>query len=124
MLAGLLLCLHTLMPHVHAEVFLQPGEITLAEAPNPGHSLFDLLSGLVQGDLGQEHLENFTEEQPDALLAKTFFAPAAAPLLLYPTPPKPLVGVLSAGRAHQELLLPKSVALQLSCPQRGPPVAT
>ena len=77
LLAGLLLCLHTVIPHVHGS--LHPSTLLVAEAGEQTNcvdeGLLRLIKDLLSSDLGEDHLENFT---PD--LNKDFSVDIALPL--------------------------------------------
>lgn len=122
LLAGLLLSLHTLLPHVHVSQSGQLSTISFGERSPSSRGLFDLLSGLVHGDLGQEHLENFTKDQSDLGIVKADLVTASAIFVA-----QPLVSNKewsSQFLVSQESLPPIDAGLSLQHPLRGPPNLT
>lgn len=78
LLSGLILLVHTLVPHVHGPHFLASGQTILAETP-ASPSWLDVLAGLVDTDMGEEHLEHFSpEKNVDYTLAAPAFVPGQA----------------------------------------------
>jgi hypothetical protein len=56
-LSGLILCLHTLIPHSHEQVFTE----VFDQSADHELDFFGLLKGLFSTDLGEDHLEYFAK---------------------------------------------------------------
>lgn len=76
LLAGFILCLHTVFPHVHAPHGAEEA-LVFAEKPSNERSFLDVLYDLVTADLGEEHLEHFTPADSDANLSALALSPTA-----------------------------------------------
>lgn len=67
LLAGLLLTIHTVVPHVHGSPF-SDASVPMAIQPPPALTgWLGILGDLVSGDMGEEHLEHFAPEKIDQL---------------------------------------------------------
>lgn len=63
LLAGLLLSLHSLVPHVHGSVRNVPGQLTLNNTLSPSQDLQSFLQDFfAETDLGEDHLEHFASD--------------------------------------------------------------
>lgn len=123
LLAGLILTIHTLVPHVHGAHFITPGETSTSTNHETPFGWLDLLTDLVDADMGEDHLENFSPEKtidftlvvptflptlPSALFAERFlFQPETAVRVEQAPSPSPQI---------KEVFL-RQVAL------RGPPAS-
>lgn len=64
LLSGLILTLHTLVPHVHAAHQHLSSEATvLSPAPANTDSWLSFFTDFVDADMGEDHLENFSPEK-------------------------------------------------------------
>ena len=123
LLAGFILSLHTIFPHVHAPDGNETTTVVFSEASAEARSLLDVLYDLVTADLGEEHLENFTPANSDGTTVVLALPPAYLP------PATPLFsGNLLTENQNKtrevippHLLLPDEVDLVRQCPLRGPP---
>lgn len=122
LLAGLLLCLHSLVPHVHGPVRNSSGEETVESIPSSDGTLLGLLQDFVTDtDLGEDHLEHFSADHDVTL---DFEITSFSPLALLPT-------VVSASlkeaapicrqRAFRGQLIPPSGIYPDTASPRGPP---
>ncbi len=80
LLSGLILLVHTLVPHVHAAHFTERGVPTTYAQQNVHANWLGVLAGLVEADMGEDHLEYFSpEDAPDFSLAVPVFSVALLP---------------------------------------------
>lgn len=123
LLAGLILCLHTVFPHVHGPDGDVVATVVAKEKPAEDRTFLDVLFELVTADLGEEHLEHFTQSDGNAVVVVLALPPAVTP---------PEQTFLSADQQvgnqiiFQPLiayhpLLPEEEALVRQRPLRGPP---
>lgn len=91
LLAGLLLSLHSMVPHVHGSVRNVSGQLTLNNTLSPSQGLQGFLQDFFsETDLGEDHLEHFASDhdvthgsefvslQPPTAFVVATFAPLAA----------------------------------------------
>lgn len=94
-LAGLLLSLHSLVPHVHGEQLLAVNGTSINHIPGQSVDLFGLLQDLfANSDLGEDHLEHFSLDHDASVdLELVVFLPPAIlpPVTSLPTPASSLV---------------------------------
>lgn len=124
MLAGLILSLHTVFPHVHAPHGEQGEVVVFAEQPDTERSLLEVLYELVTADLGEEHLEHFAPADVDGALVLSI--PPAIPLARLLSSVRDQV--VAPQKDLQEIiayhpLLPDEAAFIRQRPLRGPPTA-
>jgi len=123
MLAGLLLCLHTVIPHVHGE--LHPSQQPLEISGNTScvdAGILYLIKDLLSSDLGEDHLENFTPDFTKDLSIVAFLAPAIM-TTVFPNHHPIVPSVTSAQQVASYLAdLPPDDPVVGQEPSRGPPV--
>jgi|AntRauTorckE5430_2_1112549.scaffolds.fasta_scaffold00957_5 hypothetical protein len=88
LLSGLILMAHTLVPHVHGPQAFMPAATSIDQAQQTPSGWLDVLTDLVDADMGEDHLEHFSPEKtvdfvlllpnivpalPSALFAERFF---------------------------------------------------
>lgn len=80
LLAGLLLSLHSVVPHVHGIPCSSPGEVTTNNTSAPKGDILSLLQDFFTNtDLGEDHLEHFSADHDVTLdLAITATIPPTA----------------------------------------------
>lgn len=84
LLSGLILTLHTLVPHVHgAQQHSLPETAALTPAPVNANSWLSFLADLVDADMGEDHLENFSPEKSLDLELPISVVPATIPPALF-----------------------------------------
>lgn len=123
LVAGLLLSLHSLVPHVHADHCLGSGEITAKEIPASENGLLSLLQALfTSSDLGEDHLEHFAADH-DSVLDLDIIAslpPALSPVLaFFPYAAQPTIRRKQIFRSRH--FPPSGVYPDADAP-RGPPL--
>lgn len=123
LLAGFILCLHTIFPHVHVGEGSETEVAVFSEESAETRSLLDVLYELVTADLGEEHLENFTPASSEVAMVVLVLPPALLPLTPWSYPGHLLVANESHTKEVIALppLLPEEADLVRQCPLRGPP---
>ncbi|MFK8163965.1 MAG: hypothetical protein AB8H12_16080 [Lewinella sp.] len=122
MLAGLLLCLHTAIPHVHGVVHSneQPIEIS-GNSSCVDAGLLHLIKDLLSSDLGEDHLENFTPDFTKDHSILALLAPTTI-TAFFPNHYLVLPSVTSAQQVASYLAdLPPDDPIVGLEPSRGPP---
>ncbi len=122
-LAGLMLCLHSIFPHVHAPHGDDGAVVVFAEHSGARPSFFEVLVDLVTADLGEEHLEHLAATDVDLdlsplLPASTMLWPAGFPFgdASQPGPQNVIQEILA-----YHPLLPEDEVFARQRPLRGPP---
>lgn len=90
MWAGLLLTIHTLVPHVHGETNVGGMRLPAVEAPHQLSGWLEILGDLVNGDMGEEHLEHFAPEKTVVFTLALVPSFQALPLANFAEVPYPL----------------------------------
>lgn len=82
LLSGLMLVVHTLVPHVHGAHFLSSGETRVGSSEEGQNDWLAVLTDLVDAEMGEDHLEHFSPEKTvDFALVVTTFVPTLPPAL-------------------------------------------
>lgn len=82
LLSGLILTVHTLVPHVHSAHFVSPGETSISQTQDGPTDWLDILTDLVDADMGEDHLEYFSPEKTvDLVLVVPTIIPTLPPAL-------------------------------------------
>ncbi len=112
LLAGLILCLHTVVPHVHGEQ---------AGVTGQPYGLVDILKDLLGSDLGEDHLEHFSSGQDLDLSVDVVAAlpPFAQPVLVLLSPR--LASLVRRRRVFRHRHFPPSAVYPDADAPRGPP---
>ncbi|WP_273445072.1 hypothetical protein [Neolewinella agarilytica] len=122
LLAGLLLSLHSVVPHVHGLPCGKPGEVTAGHIPASGGDLLGLLQDFFTNtDLGEDHLEHFSADH-DVTLDLAFTAtlpPATLPHIVLAVISEP--GVTRRERVFRSWHFPPSGVYPDADAPRGPP---
>lgn len=123
MLAGLLLCLHTAIPHVHGTLHSNSQSVEISDKSScVEEGVLHLLKDLLSSDLGEDHLENFTPDLQKDLNGTTYISPAVL-LAPFPVLNHVLAEITSARQAATYLAsLPPDDPVINAGLSRGPPV--
>lgn len=122
LLAGLLLSLHTLVPHMHLAGRAAVADLSLETPAQDAGNIFGFLQTLVGSNLGQGHLEHFVQDH-ELPGTSTEIAPAAAPpvLPLANFAPYSLPVALRRQRVFLHHLFPPDGRFDAPTALRGPP---
>lgn len=123
LLAGLILCLHTVFPHVHGSDGNVVASVVVKEKPAEDRTFLDVLFELVTADLGEEHLEHFTQTDGNGVVVVLALPPAitpAVPAFLSAHKPESDQTIFQPIIVYHPLL-PEEEALARQRPLRGPP---
>ncbi|MBC6996768.1 hypothetical protein QWY85_04405 [Neolewinella lacunae] len=122
LLSGLILLVHTLVPHVHTDHITERGVPTLCSRQNAHANWLGVLAGLVEADMGEDHLEYFSPEKaPGFSLAAPAFSAALPPI------PSCFVSEVAAGfvpdrvRHSEQRTWPLQAGSRRQASPRGPP---
>lgn len=63
LLSGLILTVHTLVPHVHGPQHVSTGEVSIGSDQEKATGWLAMLTDLVDVDMGEDHLEHFSPEK-------------------------------------------------------------
>lgn len=121
-LAGLLLSLHSLVPHVHGSSYAAPGETVALQAPSLNSDWLALLQDFfTESDLGEDHLEHFSPGQDLAydLGIVSLLPPTALPAITLV--PRPTSAVIRRQRVFRSRHFPPAGVYPDADAPRGPP---
>jgi hypothetical protein len=127
LLAGLLLSLHSLVPHVHGPEWAGPEEPIAYNAPAPNNNWLSLLQDFFTNtDLGEDHLEYFSPSQ-DLLLEFELELVSILPPVELPTivlAPRALNPDIHRQRIFRSRHFPPAGVYPDADAPRGPPALT